>query len=81
MRKIKFTIRKNELLEKYVDVGDYPSEFGGQSQTRFFYVPEWTLPLDKLPKFGFNDKEMKKIRNTFKNALIDFNFQAFSMDD
>jgi len=74
LRKTRFTISKNELLEKYVDVGEYPSEFGGQSQTRFFSVPEWVLPLDQLPKFGFNDKEIKTIRNTFKNALIDFNF-------
>ena len=58
--------------QPYVDDSQFPEAFGGKSKEPMLKIPPGVKPLDQIKdKFGFNDKQVEKIRSAFKDALKD----------
>ena len=68
--KVKFV--DNKTVREYVDDSQIPEAFGGKSKEPILKIPSGVKPLDQIKdKFGFNDKQVEKIRSSFKDALKD----------
>ena len=71
MRK-KVQLVDSQTVRQYIDDNEIPLALGGKSKKPLLRIPPGIKPLDQIKdKFGFNDKQVEKIRSAFKDALQD----------
>ena len=62
----------SKVVREYVNDDQIPEAFGGTSKEPMLKIPPKVKPLDQIKdKFGFNDKQVEKIRSSLKDALKD----------
>ena len=62
----------SKTVREYVNDDQIPEAFGGTSKEPMLKIPSGVKPLDQIKdKFGFNDKQVEKIRSALKDALDD----------